>query len=1473
MIVMRNNQQWKRLLALALCIVQCMALVIPAVNVQADTSEIMEATSVAVPEEYLSDISTTVTMKEEVDSDGNDSYWWGTASQATAKIGEPITGISDRYSVIFDSPIDEGYGHGGKTSSYFEVNAGWTDFDMGNQDLMFYLELPEAASSIRMQHICMDSWSKYPAPTGMTYQYLEADGRTWEEGVIDQNKEIALTAGFKGFVRLLVNTAPNATDYADAVLDLQTFGFRISDFGGSYGAAKLGGVWFVDKGEAYMISVDGGEDVALTSADPLPVPGENEEVVWTGDVMTGAYVSKESGEIGAASTLLKLEEDKQWAGIATQATMLATESITLIGDQKAAVLDSPIGEGYFNESGKTYPIINLGCSWVSLDTTTQDLMFYIELPENSSELRPQAFTCNSWGFWVAPAGMQYQYLAMDSREWKSGSISTDGNKTMTLTPGFKGFVRLKVDTANNAASFPNTTLTVQSMTFMVDRFGGDNGPVKISGVWAVSKEDTRYIKVDGGETIRMTNPAEPKWIKGTLAGYDSATAGETSAWISVAADNAWAGINTQATLTASNELNVLGNTKGTIIDSPISEGYFNEYDSKTYVDFSVSFSWKVFVPAQQDLMFYIELPEGSSSLRIPSICCNGWNIWIDRVGMQYQYLSMDSWEWVSGTIDGNSQINVPAGFKGYIRLKTDTATNIGDNLNAELQAQFITIRPDKFGVNYGPIKLGGAWIVSKEDYVDISIDGAEGVYMTNAVAPTPVLNATSVSVEDPAKLWDTKVTVSGESQAQISVVDPVTKISNRKAVVINSEAAEGYNNGVSPVINVQIDATVDTAAQDMMLYVELPASAQSLRVNGNATTYKYLGVMSGNWLEANVAENNQIDLPAGFKGYIRLAVDALSFEIDSFGGDNGAFKLGGVWLVSKTDSIKVSVDGAEAANLGKLTDPVGNVDMWHLILHDDIAVNFYVNVNENILDTAQIAVTLGGETAYHAVKDLSVNEYGNYTVRTNVSAAQMNDSIAVQVVNGEQTSAVQTYTVAQYANTLLNDPWMSNYYRLCKEMLNYGGAAQMYFDHNTENLANEGLIGAGANIVPETAATEMTIDGAAEGVSFYGASLVYRNKVAVRYYFNISGEAAAHSFTCGETAVEPVAKDGLYYVEIAGINPQDLDKSFTVTVDGSLSVSYSPMNYIVRMNTKGSDELKALLKAMYNYHLAAKQVILAQDDPARYDLKVTTFNVGQFYHGVSNLDVYGAQVNAHPGITPDHVLRAYDQWMAALPMHDADVICAQEFRDIFYINNQDTEDTSDDVILTTEEVMADYFQVESFTGATKNGTVPMWMGMLTPNSGRYQLKNITNGHLCADTPQYARAYMKGYVTVNGHDIAIYNVHLQPESSGLGNAETRRKAYLELIELAKQDEYVIIMGDMNAEYGAEEYEVMTEAGFSMANCGRFGAFDTYEYEDVEPIDNIFVTSNIEIAYAECEQDKVGGSDHFPMSAYLMIKDEA
>ena len=253
---------------------------------------------------------------------------------------------------------------------------------------------------------------------------------------------------------------------------------------------------------------------------------------------------------------------------------------------------------------------------------------------------------------------------------------------------------------------------------------------------------------------------------------------------------------------------------------------------------------------------------------------------------------------------------------------------------------------------------------------------------------------------------------------------------------------------------------------------------------------------------------------------------------------------------------------------------------WNMTLKSDLSVNFQIRVHEALQETLQIQVSFDGKTDTYV---------GSCTASVNVAAAQMADEITITFTLGEETES-KTYTVKQYADAILADAEQSQYHQIVKDMLSYGAAAQTYFDYNAENLVNGDIIGADTAEVPSAAGSDVAVSGEVSGVTFYGATLLYRNKLAVRFYFSVGGNITDYTFKVGETVYEPVLKDGKYYVEIGDINPQDWDTSVTVTVNDGLSVSYSPMNYIVRMNQKGSDNLKALLKAMYNYHLAAKAV-------------------------------------------------------------------------------------------------------------------------------------------------------------------------------------------------------------------------------------------------------------------------------------------
>ena len=254
--------------------------------------------------------------------------------------------------------------------------------------------------------------------------------------------------------------------------------------------------------------------------------------------------------------------------------------------------------------------------------------------------------------------------------------------------------------------------------------------------------------------------------------------------------------------------------------------------------------------------------------------------------------------------------------------------------------------------------------------------------------------------------------------------------------------------------------------------------------------------------------------------------------------------------------------------------PENPVSEWNLSLGDNIGVNFVMNVAEADV----VSFTVAGNFA-EAVKS------GNtYTI--SLAAAQMADEIVISI-NGE--ALEKTYSIRQYADYIMNEEngYSDKAKALVKEMLNYGAKAQTYFGYNTDDLANAGITDAGAEAVKADAAPEMVISGSVDGISFYGASLVFRNKIAVRYYFTVTGYISGYTFTVNDTKYEPVLKDNLYYIEVADINPNQLSDAITVLVNDTLSVSYSPMNYIVRMSTKGSENLQALMQALYNYYLKA----------------------------------------------------------------------------------------------------------------------------------------------------------------------------------------------------------------------------------------------------------------------------------------------
>ncbi len=273
-------------------------------------------------------------------------------------------------------------------------------------------------------------------------------------------------------------------------------------------------------------------------------------------------------------------------------------------------------------------------------------------------------------------------------------------------------------------------------------------------------------------------------------------------------------------------------------------------------------------------------------------------------------------------------------------------------------------------------------------------------------------------------------------------------------------------------------------------------------------------------------------------------------------------------------TLAVSVLPAAVFATGETADVL---EGWNVVLGDNIGVKFH-------LDSADYTVTT---TVNGTEVTPTISEE---VVMVNVAAAQMTDIIGLTVKNGEETVHTGEYSVRQYAESILNGSYDSTTTNMVLQMLGYGAAAQSYFDYNLETLANAGYEDQiSVADIPKTV-EDTTVEGSVEGIKLYGMSLVFESKIAVRFYYSVSGSIDGYTFSDGVNTYEPQQKDGLYYVEVGSINPQDYGNVITMEVsDGTdkLSIGYSPLHYIVRMNGKGSESLKTLVQAMYSYHEAA----------------------------------------------------------------------------------------------------------------------------------------------------------------------------------------------------------------------------------------------------------------------------------------------
>ena len=323
--------------------------------------------------------------------------------------------------------------------------------------------------------------------------------------------------------------------------------------------------------------------------------------------------------------------------------------------------------------------------------------------------------------------------------------------------------------------------------------------------------------------------------------------------------------------------------------------------------------------------------------------------------------------------------------------------------------------------------------------------------------------------------------------------------------------------------------------------------------------------------------------------------------------------LQAVRVVRNDDATQEQVDKA-LADLRKAKSELVLRDIivvsYSITLTDKLDFNFYLQLNGEVKNDPEAYVEFVDMSSKSLKKfmisELTPNKDGLYKVSLPLYARQMKDQV-VLITHSANGNYGTTHSMADYAVDLLDDSTTTPEARATVQaMLNYGAMAQIYFDYNTENLANEAVMDESyKNVTAEQLAKYAAkVSGSVEGIKYGTSNLRLLSETTIRHHFVVNEEienlykAGTIKFVKvtpdGEEALTPTFYGGnKVYVEVENIFAFNLDKAYTVKVVNTqthdeIVVNYSTFSYAYEALTKSSNtKLQDLVKALVVYNQKA----------------------------------------------------------------------------------------------------------------------------------------------------------------------------------------------------------------------------------------------------------------------------------------------
>ena len=309
-------------------------------------------------------------------------------------------------------------------------------------------------------------------------------------------------------------------------------------------------------------------------------------------------------------------------------------------------------------------------------------------------------------------------------------------------------------------------------------------------------------------------------------------------------------------------------------------------------------------------------------------------------------------------------------------------------------------------------------------------------------------------------------------------------------------------------------------------------------------------------------------------------------------------RCGHSYVSDYTDPVDHVYEDGHCKWCGKaeVSEPTAKIISYSTSLGGNIAMNFYVELSDDLVADPDAYIQFGfaGKTVNVPVSE-GVLSGTSYRFACPITSKNMTDDITAQVYNADgPVGAPKTMAVDTYCNWIIANTSDQKTINLMKAMLNYGASAQMLFNYRTDDLANAALADADKVFgkVDASAFAHSRV-GEEDGIKPVSYTLLLDSETTVRCYFQLTGTKTIDefTFTVDGIKVEPVYKDGYYYIEKANIAAHRLDDMHVFTC-GNITITYGGMSYVNQVMTYyTSGTTFDMASALYAYSKAAEAYI------------------------------------------------------------------------------------------------------------------------------------------------------------------------------------------------------------------------------------------------------------------------------------------